>query len=347
MLDQGVFDRVLGEWQVTATPRSFQARFGFAGVEFLVTSDDEELFAHIAEALGPGVPDGRRPPLQARVLTLGRTQGFGCIRFDVGRAPVQLEESFLLGLTAREPVFERLDSAEAGWTLLAFRGETEPVFAIRGADCLFRLAGGWRQAVALLAFHRLMLVRDDAIFFHAASVGVKGRGALLVGPRGSGKSTLGLALAARGHVLLGDDVACYLPPSGELLLCRRAVGIRPGPRAAAIDHALARQHRNPEREGPVRLDATALLADTPPTSAPLTALVFLNGFELQPALTAIAPSREELAQLQPMVDSLANATRAQRVFQLARLLATVKVYRLRAGDPDETAAVLEEALGRA
>jgi hypothetical protein len=346
-LDQGVFDWILGERQAPTAPLAFHARFGFAGVELLVTSDDEELFAHVAETLGPGVPDGGRSALRARVSTVGQTHGFGCVAFDIGGAPVQFEESFLLGLTAREPVFERLDSPGADWTLLAFRGETEPVIAVRGSDCLFRLADGWRQAVALLAFHLIMLARKDAIFFHAASVAVNGRGALFIGPRGSGKSTLALALAARGHSMLGDDVACYLPASGDLLPCRRAVGIRPGPRAAAVDHALARQGRNPEREGPIRIEAATLLADTPPTATPLTALVFLNDFEPRPALTAIAPSREELAQLQPMVDSLVNATRAQRVFQLARLLAVVRIYRLGAGDPDATAAVLEEALGGA
>ena len=61
---------------------------------------------------------------------------------------------------------------------------------------------------------------------------------MLVGPKGAGKSTLALALAARGHALLGDEHACYLPATGELLPFRRPVGIKPGPRAAAVESAL-------------------------------------------------------------------------------------------------------------
>jgi hypothetical protein len=58
------------------------------------------------------------------------------------------------------------------------------------------------------------------------------------------------------------------------------------------------------------------------------------------------PSREELAMLQPIIGSLVNASPTQRVFEMARLLSRVEVYRLRPGDPDATATLLEEVFRR-
>lgn len=47
-------------------------------------------------------------------------------------------------------------------------------------------------------------------------VAVEGRGLLIEGPPGSGKSSLGLALIDRGAVLIGDDGVALEPRGGEL-----------------------------------------------------------------------------------------------------------------------------------
>jgi hypothetical protein len=229
---------------------------------------------------------------------------------------------------------------------VAFRGDTAPVFLLRGQDCLFRLVPDWRTTVTLLLYHRLMRARRDAIFFHASSVGIDGRGILFVGPRASGKSTTALALAARGHAFLGDNTACYLPATGEILPFRRAVGIRPGPRSEAVTQVLARAGRDPDREGWLRLDADALVETPEPPPTPLGAVVFLGRFAPKPHLVRVEPSREEVAMLQPIIGSLVNASPTRRVFEMARLLSRVEVYRLRPGDPDATATLLEEVFRR-
>jgi len=47
-------------------------------------------------------------------------------------------------------------------------------------------------------------------------VAVEGRGLLIEGPPGGGKSSLGLALIDRGAVLIGDDGVALEPRGGEL-----------------------------------------------------------------------------------------------------------------------------------
>jgi hypothetical protein len=252
-------------------------------------------------------------------------------------------DDLLLGLESADFPF-RLVASDSGGTSFAFREDQEPLFELRGAECRFRKAANWRVAVALLLHHRLMRARRDAIFFHASSVGIAGRGALFVGPKGAGKSTLALALAARGNAFFGDETAAWLPASGEIIAVRRPVGIKPGPRAAAVEAGLVRAGRSPERDGILRLDVGSLLPAPEPGPAALRAIVFLSGFGTRPQLTRVTAGREELAQLQPSVASLVNAPRAQRVFELARMLSSAAVYRLSPGEPDATAAYMEEVI---
>jgi hypothetical protein len=249
----------------------------------------------------------------------------------------------LLAADSADFPFHVLESS-AERIVLARRGDNQPAIVVDGGECHFALDEGWRKAVSLLLLQRLMRCREDALFFHAGSVSVCGAGAMVVGPKGAGKSTLVLALAARGHALLGDEHACYLPATGELLPFRRPVGIKPGPRAAAVESALARHGRSPERDGMMRLPLEELLSMPPASATALRAVVFLDGFHSAPRLRALEPSRVDLGRLQPVGASMVNAPPTRRVFEMAALLARSRVYELRAGGPDETAAVVEEAL---
>jgi hypothetical protein len=75
----------------------------------------------------------------------------------------------------------------------------------------------------------------------------------------------------------------------------------------------------------------------------LRRIVFLRGFAERPSLRRITPGREEIVELQPLMSSFLNASHSRRVFELARLLSTAKVYHLHPGDPDTTAQFVEEA----
>lgn len=81
---------------------------------------------------------------------------------------------------------------------------------------------------------------------HATAVAVDGKGVLILGPPGSGKSDLALRLIDRGAVLIADDrvhVAAdgtlHPPPALAGLIEVRGVGILPRPHVAGVVARLA------------------------------------------------------------------------------------------------------------
>jgi serine kinase of HPr protein (carbohydrate metabolism regulator) len=109
---------------------------------------------------------------------------------------------------------------------------------------------------------------------HATAVAVSGKGVLIVGPPGSGKSDLALRLIDRGALLIADD-RVHIAADGTLhapaalagLIEVRGIGIVPKPSVGGVVAALvidlaAEPQRLPEpavREiGGVRLPAIAL-----------------------------------------------------------------------------------------
>jgi HPr serine kinase-like protein len=340
-------DRVVLEWEGTPPAARRQARFLLADVLLEIDADDPALVEELASLLGRPrdlLPEG---PFHARFEASVRAHGgparFGHLKLGPPAPDALSPAELTMGLGFPDFPFERVEGAPA-WTNLAFRGERAPMFALRGEHCLFALVPGWRKAVSLLLLQRLMRLRQDAIFFHAATVEVYGAGVMLVGPKGAGKSTLALALATRGHGFLGDEHACYLPARGELVPFPRPLGVKPGPRARTAQQALDRAGRDPEREGMMRVPAEDLLTQPAPGPVPLRAVVFLRGFGEAAQLLPVEPGREELAALQPVGSSFANAASTERVFQLVRMLSATRVFHLRAGSPDDTAALLESAL---
>jgi hypothetical protein len=319
------------------------ATFQLAGVSLELDSDDELLIAEAAALLGP--PGPGPVPVHWRMQARVRAAAGPYARLDltVPQREQLAPADLLLAAGSADFPFDVLESS-GDRVVLARRGAREPAIIAAGGECLFAREEGWRKALSPLLLQRLMRCRHDAVFFHAGSVSLRGAGAMVVGPKGAGKSTLVLALAARGHALLGDEHACYRPATGELLPFRRPVGIKPGPRAAAVESALARRGRSPERDGMMRLPLEELMDAKPASAAALRAVVFLDGFAGAPELRALEPSRVDLGRLQPVGASMVNAPRTRRVFEMATLLSRSRVYELRAGAPDETAVVVEEAL---
>jgi hypothetical protein len=239
--------------------------------------------------------------------------------------------------------FELLDVDEPGWKCIAFRGSEVPAFAFRGRDCLFSLEPRWRLCIIWYLFWRLLRIRSDAIFFHASALDIYGEGTIFIGPAGGGKSTTSIALAARGHNFLSDEIAAYVPERGELIPFRRPIGIKRGPRSRAVQRALAPEAAERiERDGFLRVDIGQLFAVEEPRAVPLRRMVFLRGFAERPSLQRIKPGRAELVELQPLMSSFLNASHSRRIFELTRLLASGKVYQLHPGDPDATAEYIEE-----
>jgi hypothetical protein len=317
-----------------------------------VECDDHGLFTEFFVMFGGSEPVPGRPAIQSDIHLDIRARvhpDFGWFRLiGTKDAPIDGHE-YSFALDVEDGAFEQLSTGEPGWKCIAQRGSNVPMLAFRGRDCLFALTPQWPRNIMWYLFWHLLRRRSDAIFFHASALGIFREGTIFVGAAGSGKSTTALALAARGHNLLSDEIAGYVPARGELIPFRRPVGIKPGPRAAAVERGLASggARRVVEdthvRAGFVRVDVDELFATELPRPFPLRRIVFLRGFAATPSLERITPGREEIAELQPLMSSFLNETRSRRVFELARLLSAAKVYRLHPGNPDATAVYLEEA----
>ncbi len=346
---------LLADFRHRTPPAVLSAVAAIADRRIAIECDDERLFSEFFVMFGGSAPVpgriGRDADMHVEIHAAIHDE-FGWFRMSgTDELPVDAHE-FSFALTAGQGTFEVLSVDEAGWKCFAFRGSDVPAFAFRGRDCIFALDAQWRRTIMWYLFWRLLRIRSDAIFFHASSVGISGEGAIFVGPSGGGKSTTALALAARGHNFLGDEIAGYVPARGELIPFRRPVGIKPGPRAAAVERSLATGE--PQRiardrfvsDQFLRVAVEQLLRVDPPRVVPLRRIVFLRGFAQRPLLERIAPGRSEIVELQPLMSSFLNASHGRRVFELARLLSNTRVYALQPADPDATALYLEQELAR-
>jgi hypothetical protein len=233
---------------------------------------------------------------------------------------------------------------DEGFDLISTGTDGTPFLAAREPHLLVDRDSSWQPLVASLAVNRLLRRQNDVFFLHAASVSIKGRGALFVGPKGAGKSTLSLTLGARGHDFLGDEIAAVSMPERVLLPFRRSASLRSGPRSPRVEALLDRAGRRPE----IFPDGTPRLRLAPDgflpgrgTTAPLRAIFFLRGFAPSPVVEAASRTTGLLGLMTPLAASLWGPSRSRRLMQLLELVSTTRCYLLEAGDPDPTADAVE------
>jgi hypothetical protein len=311
-----------------------------------VECDDRSFFSDFFMMFGGPQPTSGRLALASDIHLDIRARidpDFGWFRMSGSNdLPIDGRE-FSFAVESELGNFELLSAHEAGWTCVAFRGSDVPALAFHGRDCVFSLDPRWTLCIVWYLFWRLLRIRSDAIFFHASALGLFGEGTIFVGPAGAGKSTTSLALAARGHNFLSDEIAGYIPARGELMPFRRPVGIKPGPRAIAVERGLGPAvAERIERDGFMRVGIESLFPVQPPKAVPLRRIVFLRGFAEHPSLQRLTPGRPEIVELQPLLSSFLNSSHSRRVFELTRMLSSTKVYQLQPGEPDATARYLEE-----
>jgi hypothetical protein len=220
--------------------------------------------------------------------------------------------------------------------------------AMRGPHLLVPRTAPWQSLAGSLAFSRLVRLQKELLYFHAGSIGMRGAGLLLVGPKGSGKTTLSLALAARGHDFLGDEMAGVRVGPLELVPIRRSLAVRDGARALDVSRALERVGApyEPFPDGTERRRAYAaeLFPGTAAPATPLRDIVFLNGFGARPLLQPVAASRGQLGLLTPLGATMWGANPVRRARDLISVITRARCWTLQAGAPDETAALLEQHL---
>ena len=308
-------------------------------------SDDEELrqrFGQLyGECLAPGPPEAG----PVRVLCTVRSlpdPGVSLISFE---DPEPLDQVAFAAALFPQRGYAEIASPQSEWRLL---GTPEGTLAIRDPEILVRRTDRWQLFIANVAIHRVLRLQRDVLFFHAASVAVRDAGLLLVGPRGAGKTTLSMAIAARGHDFLGDEMAGVRRSSLALVPIRRAVSVRPGPRAPAVDRALTGSpppaEAFPDGTPRIRADIARLFPQSPGRVAKLRGILFLRGFAGTPRLERLAAGPEQLEHLPPMGSTLWGVRPALRGMQILSMMARVPCWSLHAGTPDATADLIEHTV---
>jgi hypothetical protein len=237
-----------------------------------------------------------------------------------------------------------------GWQMLALpEAPDEPVLAFGPSGILVSRNHPWQYPMALYAISNAIRLQPDVYVLHAASVGISGRGVLLSGTKGAGKTTLSLCFASRGHAFLGDEWAAVSSLTGELLPLRRAASIRPGPHPAGLDEYL-RLHSCDSEKLPggtqrVRARVGAVFPQALSQVVPLSDILFLRRFAPRPVIERFSPRKEELPPISPLLASVWGYSPGVRARDMFRTLAKARWWHLDVGgSPEETADLVEKTL---
>ena len=89
-------------------------------------------------------------------------------------------------------------------------------------------AEGVVRALDLIVQYVVRRLGEDGLYaIHAAALELAGRGLIISGRSGAGKTTLALALLTRGFRLLSDEFALSAPDARSILPYRRSAHVRP------------------------------------------------------------------------------------------------------------------------
>jgi hypothetical protein len=321
--------------------RSFQELYG-----------DCEALAPLASA-APGVRCTVRRSIEPPLVVL---------TFQAG-APVDLAGAAygVLRHSRAGPPWRVYDSPRSGWRLGG--GATGPVLAASGSHMLIdpRLVPPAFLVEYLVGI--ALATQREVLPIHGASLRIGNAGLVLAGGTHAGKTTTALHVAARGHVLLGDEIALLRIGSHEILPLRRTANLRPGPYGRELATALGFSCDRNAREGPspgVGLDGdwtgprriSELFPERPARPAPLRAVFFLRGFDSRPSLEPfrLTVDRDDIfdwlttGETTQLSWGLEPARRALRLLLLQETLARVPCWLLTVGPPRETTEVIERTM---
>jgi hypothetical protein len=307
----------------------------------------ERLAMLYRECAVEGEPETGLPRVRCTVR-VGNLDAFGLVTIEDDDAavadPVD-QVDFILGVFP-DRGYSELPAPAAGWRMVSLGAASDGAVAVAGQDLLVDRRTPWRALAGSLAVSRLIRRQRRLVFLHAASAGVRGEGVLIMGPKGAGKTTLSLALAARGHRFLGDEIAGVRVDPLELVPVRRSLAIRAGPRARAVDAALAEvvapTEVFPDGSERRRAQPADLFPGANVCALPLRHLVFLRGFGDAPRLETVQADRALLRELTPIGATMWGAPPLGRTRDLLALLSKTRAHALTLGDPDESAALLEQ-----
>jgi hypothetical protein len=315
---------------------------GFLGVDSEDSRLNQRFRTLYAELLSPG------PTLQEatqKLLCRIQVRDGLPVHMVTFTAPSEIAIiDFILALFPGRGYVE-IEGPAAGWRSIGIAGKASPLLTARGSEVLVDAREEWQPLIANCAVNWVMQMQPGLLFFHAAAVGIRGEGILIVGEKGAGKSTLSLALAAHGHDFFGDEIAAVRTEGFELAPFRRALSIRTGPQAPEVEERLRSNCCAMETfpDGTVRSRATAneLFPEVGARPRPLRRVFFLRAFEKQPRYESFRPRSGDLRLLAPLACTFWGNSSAARVTQVAKLLSSVECYFLYPGQPEDTANLVE------
>jgi hypothetical protein len=186
----------------------------------------------------------------------------------------------------------------------------------------------WQQLDAQLAVSAVLAIQPDYFIFHSAPAAIAERGVLLTGQSGSGKTSVSLALAARGHGFLSDEIGALHLPTGTLVPVRRSALVRQRGLAAHLCVPVAREYPAAQAR-----------------EVPLTHVIHLRQFAPVTCLERVPLNPAHLNMFTPLASSLNGAGVASRVTRLFRHLGEARGYALDAASPEEAADVIARVVG--
>ena len=293
-------------------------------------------------------------PIIRCAVSTGRPSSLIAIHFLQG-APADLA-TMALGLShppRGTPPYTISDAQRSGWSLIG--GSDRSVAAASRTGLLVDPGSVAEDFVADFLVAATLCGQADLMVLHAAAVQIGFNGVILTGASHAGKTTTSMHLAARGHRLLGDEMAVIKLGSRELLPLPRSLRLRAGPRSAALASALQQarphvEHAEEGKIGPMRIDELFPGSSDGPVG--LQAAFFLDGFADVPNVEPFALSlNDDVAFDYLSANDIASISwglnprrRALRLLTLKHLMGHVSCWKLRVGPPEETAKLIERTM---
>lgn len=317
--------------------RIADASLGIESDDFALRARFQKVYGECLSGCGATV----EPRLHCRVQTVEEVPAHS-VTFT-GPGETELID-FMLDLF-RDRGYVEVKPETSGWRAVGVTGRSHPILISKGNRFLVDAAEPWQPLIANTTVNWAMSMQPDVLFFHAGAVGVGDAGVLFIGGKGTGKTTLSMALAACGQHFLGDEVAAVRTSTTEILAMRRAVSIRQGPRSSSIDQTL-RDKRYPTELFPdgstrVRVDPGEFFPSSQERSPLLRSIFFLRTFEDRARVEPFHPRVADFQLLAPLPCSFWGTSPAKPLMQVAKLLSSVNCYNLYPGMPDETASLVE------
>ena len=259
----------------------------------------------------------------------------------------------LLRPTCAEPPFRVWEAPVAGWRLTG--GTNGPVLAASGNRVLMHPKLVPYEFLVEFMVGITLGAQSGMLPIHGAALRMGEAGVILVGASHAGKTTTSLHLAARGHTLLGDEIALIRLATGEVVPFRRAVNIRPGRHGEDLATELGLSPAAVRVASDAEITPRRISDLFPRQSAgpaPLKAAFFLAGFADRPSVERFELTFDHSEVFDWITTpeiaycswGVAPGRRAVRLLVLRQTLARIPCWLVKVGPPRDTVALIERTM---